>query len=171
MEAVTPEPPAEATSADDPADLAALSRYATALADAVDAVLAGWVQACVAGRWTSWTAEPLPVEVQAAAEAAGDRARAEVMPALRALLATDVDAQRTNPLALLRAAVVHATGVLEGAGVAPVTRDASAVALFPHDHFDLTPGSFADVHLSLHEPGVAWGAAKAHVVLRRRRRG
>ena len=43
-------------------------------------------------------------------------------------------------------------------------------ASFPDDPYDLTPGSFADVDPSLHEPGLVWGAAKAHVVLARRRR-
>jgi hypothetical protein len=36
--------------------------------------------------------------------------------------------------------------------------------------YDLTPASFADVDPALHEPGLVWGAAKAHVHLARRRR-
>jgi hypothetical protein len=41
---------------------------------------------------------------------------------------------------------------------------------FPDDVYDLTPASFADVDPALHEPGLVWGAAKAHVHLARRRR-
>jgi putative CocE/NonD family hydrolase len=40
---------------------------------------------------------------------------------------------------------------------------------FPDDAYDLGPASFADIDPSLHEPGLMWGAAKAHVHLARRR--
>jgi hypothetical protein len=33
----------------------------------------------------------------------------------------------------------------------------------------VVPASFADLDSTVHEPGIVWGAAKAHVVLRRRR--
>jgi hypothetical protein len=89
---------------------------------------------------------------------------------VRALLETDVDEQRTGPLAIVREAVVHPTGVLARAGVPPVVRDEHAERLFPDDAYDLTPGAFADLDPALHEPGLVWGAAKAHVVLARRRR-
>jgi hypothetical protein len=91
------------------------------------------------------------------------------MPELRALLAADVDAQRANPLALLRAAVRHPTEVLRAAGVAPVARDEFAEHSFPDDIYDLSPAAFADVDPSLTELGIVWGAAKAHVILTRRR--
>jgi hypothetical protein len=156
---------------DDPDDAAALAGYARALGDAVEAELAGWVVRCVAQRWAQHAGGPPPAEVEAAARAAGERARAELVPELRTLLATDVDAQRSNPLAILRRAVVHPTAVLVGAGVPPVARDPQAEELFPDDPYDLTPAAFGDLHPSVHEPGLVWGAAKAHVVLRRRRRG
>jgi hypothetical protein len=70
---------------------------------------------------------------------------------------------------LLRAAVRIPTGVLAAAGVAPVDRDDFARRNFPDDPYDLTPASFADVDESLREPGLVWGAAKAHVHLARRR--
>jgi hypothetical protein len=59
--------------------------------------------------------------------------------------------------------------VLAGAGVPPVARDPVAVEAFPDDPYDLTPGSLADLDPGLVEAGIAWGAAKAHTVLRRRR--
>lgn len=154
---------------DDPADRAALAGYAAALAAAVDATLAGWVERAVATRWSAWQGTPAPAEVVARAQAAGERARAELIPELRALLATDVDAQRANPLAIVRRAVPHATAVLRDAGVPPVERDAQARRLFPDDDYDLTPATFGDLDPSVHEPGLVWGAAKAHVVLARRR--
>ena len=59
--------------------------------------------------------------------------------------------------------------MLREAGVEPAERDEFATRAFPDDAYDLAPASFADVHPSLHEPGLVWGAAKAHVHLRRRR--
>jgi hypothetical protein len=59
--------------------------------------------------------------------------------------------------------------VLDELGVGPPDRDEFARRNFPEDRYDLTPASFADVDPTLHEPGLVWGAAKAHVVLQRRR--
>ncbi len=156
---------------DDPDDAAALAGHAEALAAAVEAHLAGWVERVVAERHRQWTgAGAVPDEVATAARAAGAAATAEVGPRVRALLARDVDDQPTGPLALLRAATAHPTAVLREAGVPPVVRDEVAVRRHPADLDDLTPAAFADVHPDLHEPGLVWGAAKAHVVLARRRR-
>lgn len=162
---------ADADPLDDPEDAAALSRHASALVDAVDGALPGWIERVVAQRWREWRREEPGPDLGEAAAAAGARARAQVAPALRELLATDVDAQRANPLALIRGAVVHATAVLTEHGVPPAPRDADAERLFPDDLYDLTPASFADLDPSVHEHGIAWGAAKAYVVLRRRRGG
>lgn len=150
-------------------DAAALARYSEALSDAVEAALPRWLTRVVAQRWREWRLEEPPPEVIAAATAAGARVQAELGAALRALLATDVDAQTTNPLALIRRAVPDATAVLAEHGVPPVRRDAHAVRLFPDDVYDLTPASFADLDEAVHEPGLVWGAAKAHIILRRRR--
>jgi hypothetical protein len=155
---------------DDPVDHAALAAHAATLVDAVDAALAGWVERAVLARWSAWRGTPAPAEVVAQARAAGERARTELIPALRELLATDVDAQRANPLAIVRRAVPHATDVLRAAGVPPVERDAHAERLFPDDAYDLTPATFGDLAPSVHEPGLVWGAAKAHIILARRRR-
>ncbi|MEO7572720.1 MAG: hypothetical protein ABIX10_09810 [Acidimicrobiales bacterium] len=156
---------------DDPADAAALARYADGLADAVAAALPGWVERSVAQRWTAWAGrETVPADVLAHAQVSGRRAVDDVEPRLRALLASDVDAQRTNPLAILRQAVRYPNDVLAAAGVPAVRRDAQAERLFPDDRYDLGPAAFGDLHPSVHEPGLVWGAAKAHVVLARRRR-
>lgn len=146
-----------------------ISPYATALADAVDAALAPWVERTVRQRLEDWRGS-VPDDVATMARAAGRRARDEVGPAVRRLLETDVDQQPTTPLALLRRAVRYPTAVLEGAGVPPVVRDEFAERAFPEDRYDLAPATFADVDPGLAEPGLAWGAAKAHVVLTRRRR-
>jgi hypothetical protein len=147
-----------------------LHDYATALADAVDAALPGWVVRAVEQRFTQWRpGERLPAEVRATVAEAGEAARRATVPEVKALLGTDVDAQRANPLAILRRAVRYPTEVLRALGVPPADRDEHQRRLFPDDDYDLSPATFADIHPSLHEPGLMWGAAKAHVVLSRRR--
>jgi hypothetical protein len=103
-----------------------------------------------------------------AAAGAGRRAQTEVAAGLKALLQTDIDAQTTTPLSLLRQAVRYPTEVLRAAGVPPVRRDAFAEARFPEDDYDLAPATLADVAPGLVELGLAWGAAKAMAHQRRR---
>lgn len=147
---------------------AELARYAGELAAAVEAALPGWVVRSVDGLHRRWQGPP-PATVATHAEEAGRRAAAEVGVELRRLLATDVDAQWTNPLSLLRGAVRYPAGVLHDAGVPPVVRDAFDERHFPDDDYDLTPRAFADVDPSLHEVGLIWGAMKARAHLARRR--
>ncbi len=137
---------------------------ARALADGIQAALPGWVVSCVESR----VAEMSP-EVRAAAEAAGAAAAAEVGAEVAELLTADIDAQRENPLAVLRRAVRYPTEVLLAARAAPPNRDDFAIDRFPDDVFDLTPASFSDIHPDLQALGVTWGAAKAF--LHRRRHG
>ena len=157
-----------ANPADDPADLEALERYTSGLLAAIEVALPAWVQRVVAARWAEQRDEDLPAPLQDAARDAAATAADEVLPPLRALLAEDVAEQRSNPLSLVRRAVVHPTRVLAAAGIAPVNRDAEARRLFPDDVYDLVPATFADLDAAVLEPGIAWGAAKAHVLLRRR---
>ncbi len=135
--------------------------HATALADAVDAALPGWVERSVARVLVAWQGGTPDPEVLDAAREAGLRARAEVGSAVRTLVEADIDAQRTTPLALLRSAVRYPTRILQEAGVPPVERDPMQVRLLPDDLYDLSPASFADVDPALAEPGMVWGAAKA----------
>jgi hypothetical protein len=135
--------------------------HATALADAVVVALPGWVERSVVRIWSAWQDAPPDAEVLAAAREAGQRAAVEVGGEVQALLAADIDEQRSTPLALLRSAVRYPTEVLQAAGVPPVGRDPIQVRLLPSDLYDLSPASFADVDPALAEPGLMWGAAKA----------
>jgi hypothetical protein len=92
-----------------------------------------------------------------------------VIAELRAVLSLDVDQQRQNPLSILRAAVRYPTSVLHAAGALPQTRDEFDERAFPDDVFGLTPAAFADFGPAVGDAGITWGAAKAHVHLRRRR--
>jgi hypothetical protein len=154
---------------DDPQDAAALARYAAALGDEVERVVPGWVERAVAGVLDAQAIE-VTEDVRARAAAAGREAQAEGAARVRELLATDVDEQRGNPLAVLRSLVRYPTAVLRHAGARAVDRDEFARRAFPDDDYDLSPATFADVDPALHEPGLVWGAAKAHVHLARRRR-
>ena len=81
----------------------------------------------------------------------------------------DLDAQRSTPLAVVRAAVSYPTEVLRHARVPPVARDRFVSERFPHDPYGLTPASLAAMDPELGEPAIAWGAAKA--MAHRRRHG
>jgi len=159
----------DANPLDDPADAAALAGHAAALVDAIAVALPGWAEHTVLGRWQAWSGEEPTAEIVAAAGEAAELIHAEAVPALRTLLATDVDEQRTNPLSILRRATRHVTVALVAVGVPPPPRDEHAARLFPDDVYDLGPATFADLGPSVHEPGLVWGAAKAHVVMARRR--
>jgi hypothetical protein len=150
-------------------DAAALAGYATTLADRIEEAIPAWIDRSVRRVLAD---QGLAVDDAVAARIgdAGRAARAEGGRRVRALLSTDIDAQAGNPLAVLRSLVPHATAVLESAGAQPARRDPFSVRSFPDDVYDLTPASFADVDPALHEPGLVWGAAKAHVHLARRRR-
>src|SRR5262245_42468328 len=97
-----PEPAAGAPGEAD--DNTRLAIYARELADGVDAALARWVTRSVE-RVLQAQGRQLSGETREQAVAAGEAACAEVMPRLRRLLEADIDAQRTNPLAIIRGAV------------------------------------------------------------------
>lgn len=100
---------------------------------------------------------------------AGERAQRYVETNLGALLRTDIDQQRTTPLTIVRDAARFPVEVLHAAGAREVHRIDVDRWAFPNDPFGVTPASLADMGPVVHEAGIAWGAAKAHVHLRRRR--
>jgi hypothetical protein len=167
-EVPTDEVPTDRVPAPGLSDDERLAAYAVALADGIEAALPGWVEAQVARIMVAWSGE-VPVEVGAEAERAGRAARDELGPSVRALLAADIDDQRSNPMTIVRTAAAYPTAVLRSFGVPPVERDASAEAQFPDDDYDLVPSRFADLDPALHEPSIAWGAAKAFIVKSRHR--
>ena len=143
-----------------------ISAYAEVLADGLEAAIPTWVVGSVQRVMMAWAGRITP-DVAEAAEVAGQQARSDTGTAVRVLLMSDIDDQRTTPLALLRQAVKYPTDVLRSAGVPPVERDRFSVEAFPDDDYDLSPTSFADVDPALAEAGIVWGAAKAFVHKRR----
>ena len=98
------------------------------------------------------------------------RAAAETCLAeLADLLGTDVDAQRTNPLGLIRRSVERPSRLLLRLGATPPAADDFHRKRFPDDPFSLGPANWNEVDDELHTAGITWGAWKAMTVLRRRR--
>lgn len=139
-----------------------------ALATKVSAAVPAWVVRCVEARLSP--SVPGRDSIMAQAVVAGERARLEVAGKLRTLLAADVDAQPSTPLAVVRAAVSYPTEVLRRAQVPPGPRDPFVTERFPDDPYGLTPASLQAMDPGLGEPAIAWGAAKA-IAHRRRHRG
>jgi hypothetical protein len=141
-----------------------LAELGAALCAQIVTVVPGWVEGQVRRIVDAWENAGAVVDrIALATEAAGAgrRAAEDVAVRLQDLLSADVDAQSTTPLEVVRAAVVYPTGVLEGAGVPAVVRDAFDEARFPDDAYGLTPASLAAVDPGLTDPARAWGAAKA----------
>jgi hypothetical protein len=88
---------------------------------------------------------------------------------LRELLELDAEQQRTNPLAVLRAATAPIGRFLASVGATPVERDEFDQRSFPDDVYGLAPATWADIDASLLEPGIEWGAWKAATIIGRRR--
>ena len=139
---------------------------------AIDAATHEWLVRCVMKTYVQQLGTPrLAVEEEliAAAQLAAEQGRAYVAGELSTELGKDVDEQRVNPLQVLRNAVTFPTRVLQEFSVPPIVRDEMDARMMPDDVFGLSPAHWNDVHESLLEPGVIWGAAKAHRVLQRRR--
>ena len=145
-------------------DEARFEEFARELCAAIDDAIESWVLGAVTERLGQ-----MPPAVHEQAKKAAKKARVDIGAELRHMLDADVDAQRGNPLAVLRTAVAYPTEVLVDAGLPAVNRDQDARRLHPDDLYDLTPGAFGDFGPAVHEAGLKWGAAKAHLHLQRRR--
>lgn len=88
---------------------------------------------------------------------------------LVALLQTDVDAQRSNPLHVLRLSTVLANQRLHDCGIAAPHRDEFELSAMPHDVYAIGPLTWKDLGDDVHDAGITWGAWKAATVLTRRR--
>lgn len=145
--------------------------YESATADlitAIEGVVEEWLLRIAVERFRAHRGEVDSRFHVDAAAAARDGARWTI-ERLRSTLEVDVDAQRINPLQVLREAVRFPTGVLHEAGVPPIVRDEYDERINPDDVYGIGPAHWNDIDESLTEPGIVWGAAKASTVLQRRR--
>ena len=152
-------------------DEAALAERGLRLAEAVAAALPAWVDRLMRQRVAAvGTGAAVPCEVpDEVVTAVAAQVEAEVLPRLRALLARDVDEQLQSPLAVLRTAAATVGGALDALGVPPPERDDHQRQIFPDDHHNLVPATFADLSEEAGRAGIEWGAAKAFVHRRRHR--
>ncbi len=139
-----------------------LAAIASDLADGLERHLGPWLRRLLAQRsGDAASSEALDATIEAIT--------GPMLERVRTLLATDIDEQRANPLAIVRSGLGPATDLLVSLGVPAVDRDPFAGQAFPDDIYDLAPATFGDIDESLQEAGLMWGAAKAHVHLSRRR--
>ncbi len=140
-----------------------LASHARALLDALRINVERWAVNSLVSR----SPADAHKRVQECADRISEQVRNSVLPDLASLLGADIDHQWTSPLEIVRTLVGPITSELQSLNVPAPKRDASSVALHPDDLYNIAPATFADVHPSLHDLGLAWGAAKAHVHLRR----
>ncbi len=148
----------------EPAELAKLAEYTEALLTALNDALAPWFVAAGQHRY------PTPVDKRATLEltAEAEAFATSTMDELTTLLRSDIDAQHTGPLDVIRRqAVQRLTPLLDLAGAPRPTRDQMDQRINPNDEFAVAPATWADFGPAVAETGLAWGAAKAFVHLRR----
>ena len=145
-----------------------LQEIGAELAKEIEVSLPVWVENSTREIYQAWNGE-WSREIADQARLAGERCATEILPVLRQLLESDIAAQQTNPMSILRRASQYPTEVLTLYGVPPVQRDDYLEATFPEDIYGLTPTAFLDFGQACHELGIAWGATKAHLHLTKRR--
>lgn len=87
---------------------------------------------------------------------------------LAVLAASDPDVAMSGPLELIRQSTVPLQRWLADQGAPAPTRDPWDVRSSPDDVYELGPMTFRDLSEDVHVAGITWGAAKAHIHLRRR---
>lgn len=151
------------------ADLAAWHEIAGQLREAVVEAVPGWMHRSV-GRVINQQRIEAPDGLDHWLAEATERCCAFVDRDLEALFACDPDEQRGTPLGVLRNAVRFPSEVLDRAGAKSVVRGDVDRWAVPNDHYNLSPGNMADLSERAHELSIAWGAGKAHIHLKRRRK-
>lgn len=138
------------------------------LITAIERVIEEWLLRVAVDRCRDHHGEVSDEFVGVATAAAREGAR-RTIDRLHSALEVDVDAQRVNPLQILREAVRFPSEVLRQANVPPSERDEFDERINPDDIYGIAPAHWNDIDESLTEPGIVWGAAKAGTVLQRRR--
>jgi hypothetical protein len=152
---------------DEAAGLALMEEAGVAMLAGVETLAGAWVVRVVTEIVDAWDRldGAARADTIARARVAGAEAAARVTAELRTLFATDPAEQRTTPLEIVRSLRFEATGVLEGAGVAPVERDPFDARSFPDDEYAIVPRSLADLGDDELAPMLmAWGLGKARVL-------
>ena len=150
------------------ADVSELEPYADDLYQAVTRAIPHWITTQVS-EIASMSIDETSQEFRSELAGVAEQTHHLVSQDLFSLLVTDVDAQQSNPLHLLRASTSYATQLLQTFGVAPARRDEYEVRAMPNDVFSIGPLTWKDLGEEVHEAGISWGAWKAATILTRRR--
>ena len=145
-----------------------LEPYADDLYQAVMRAIPHWITTQVS-EIASMSIDETSQEFRFALAEVAEQTHHLVSQDLFSLLVTDVDAQQSNPLHVLRASTSYATQLLQTFGVAPARRDEYEVRAMPNDVFSIGPLTWRDLGEEVHEAGISWGAWKAATILTRRR--
>ena len=149
-------------------DASELEPYAGDLYQAVARAIPRWISTQIA-EIASLSIDETSPEFQSALADVTERTHQVATQNLLSLLATDVDAQQSNPLHVLRASTSFATQMLQSFGVEPARRDEYEVRAMPGDVFSIGPLTWRDLGEEVHDAGISWGAWKAATILTRRR--
>jgi hypothetical protein len=151
-----------------PPEALKLEPYADDLYQAVTRAIPHWITTQVS-EIASLSIDETTREFQSALADVATHTHQVVSQDLFSLLATDVDAQQSNPLHVLRASTSYATQLLQSFGVAHARRDEYEVRAMPDDVFSIGPLTWRDLGEEVHDAGISWGAWKAATILTRRR--
>jgi hypothetical protein len=152
----------------DQPDIPELDPYVQDLYVAVNNAVPAWISSRVS-EIASSSCDVRSVEFTSALADVVEKTFKEVSKNLFSLLATDVDAQQSNPLHVLRSSTSTATHMLKGLRVPEAQRDEYEVRAMPDDVFAIGPLTWRDLGEEVHEAGISWGAWKAATILTRRR--
>lgn len=137
------------------------SKYGIALADAVEASMADFLNRVVQERAVDFNLAQDCGSFASTFEELKASITAAVDGALRAFLTSDVDMQRTTPLTIIRNQMGPVHKFLTSVQCAQANRDPFDEATFPNDVYAIGPSAWADFGETVHEAGLRWGAAKA----------
>ena len=134
--------------------------YGQRLADAIAADIGPWLQTELAK-----TLDDPDDELQALLRSV----ESETKRAITELVTADVDIPLSGPLERIRRSIEPLTEALGERQVPAPLRNPLDVEMRPDDRYGFGPMTFLDISPEVHEAGIAWGAAKAHLHMQRRR--
>jgi hypothetical protein len=149
-------------SAIDANDEAKFFEHGERLHQAITGAIRPWLNAVIESRVPDTAISAQLAETLDGISTAVDRSIAELINA-------DVQEPLSGPLERIRREVEPLNDALDHLGVPAPQRDAVDVQMRPADRHALGPMTFRDLGENVHEAGITWGAAKAHLHLQRRR--
>lgn len=137
--------------------------YGQRLLETISNSIRGWLHATMSNRLGEDASE---YDLRDALE----QVALDVEQSIAVLVNADIDEPLSGPLERIRRAVEPLNDVLDELGAPQRPRDPVEAAMRPADRHALGPMTFRDLDDDVHDAGIAWGAAKAHLHLQRRRR-